>query len=68
MLEKINEHKDEIVKLISIFILLGLICGGCHYINQKFNLNNDNIAEEFLEEVIESKTGLDLDLTPNSKE
>jgi hypothetical protein len=33
-----------------------------------FDLEDDNIAEEFVEEVIEGKTGLDIDLSPNSPE
>ncbi|MDB4726191.1 hypothetical protein OAF54_02050 [bacterium] len=33
-----------------------------------FKLEDDNLAEEFVEEVIESKTGLDLDLSPSSPE
>ena len=28
----------------------------------------DNLAEEIIEEVIEARTGLNLDLTPNSNE
>jgi hypothetical protein len=33
-----------------------------------FKLEDDNEIEEFVEEVIEGKTGLDLDLSPSSPE
>jgi hypothetical protein len=31
-------------------------------------LEDDNVAEEFVEEIIEGQTGLDLDLSPSSPE
>lgn len=40
----------------------------CSAANKQLGLKDDNIAEEVLEEVIESKTGLDLDLTPGTPE
>ena len=49
-------------------IILILILGGCHYLNRKFGLEDDNAIEEFVEERIKEKTGLDLDLTPLTKE
>lgn len=47
---------------------MGAILGGCHYLNQKVGLPDDNVIEELIEELIESKTGLDIDLTPGSPE
>jgi len=43
---------------------MGATFGGCHYINQKLGLRDDNIIEEAIEDLIEAKTGLDIDLTP----
>jgi hypothetical protein len=36
--------------------------------NKVFDLKDDNEIEEFVEEIIEGKTGLDLDLSPSSPE
>ncbi len=40
----------------------------CGSLNEYMGLEDDNIAEEVVEIVIEAKTGLDVDLTPGSKE
>jgi hypothetical protein len=37
-------------------------------LNRKIGLEDDNVIEEFIEERIKEKTGLDLDLTPLSNE
>jgi len=52
---------------VATFILAAL-AGGCSYINQKLGLMDDNVIEESIENVIESKTGLSFDLTPGSEE
>lgn len=54
----------------NITIIIGIIFGvwSCNYINQKLGLPDDNIAEELAEELIEQKTGLDIDLTPGTPE
>jgi len=49
-------------------IVLVLILGGCHYLNEKIGLQDDNVIEEFIEERIKEKTGFDLDLTPLTQE
>jgi len=36
--------------------------------NKVFKLEDDNELEELVEEIIEKKTGMDVDLTPGSKE
>jgi len=55
----------------SILVVLGvtlyLLCG-CSSINKKFGLDDDNMIEELFEDLIEQKTGLDIDLTPGSPE
>lgn len=53
--------------LISLAAIL-LVAVGCSKINQWFGLKDDNPIEEITEKVIESKTGLDIDLTPASPE
>lgn len=53
--------------LISI-IIAGSLMGGCSYANKKMNLEDDHPAEELLERVIKNETGVDVDLSPSSKE
>lgn len=53
-----------------IFVCL-LFCGilsCCSQIEKKMGLAEDNIGEEIVEDVIKGRTGLDIDLTPDSKE
>lgn len=51
-----------------IFVALVLGLAGCSWINEKIGLSDDNPAEEIAEAIIEQKTGLDIDLTPDSPE
>lgn len=37
-------------------------------LSSQFNGKEDNVVEEIAEQVIEEMTGLDIDVTPNSKE
>lgn len=61
--------KENIYMKIGIgCTILILLFGGCHYLNEKIGLKDDNELEEIVEKIIEQKTGLDLDLTPSSKE
>jgi len=48
---------------ISLFIL-----SGCHYINEKAGLPDDNPIEEAAEAIVNDRIGLDLDFTPNTPE
>lgn len=61
-------YREEIMKVILILFAIGAMAGGCSYINQKFSLKDDNPLEEFLEDLIEDQTELDLDLSPLSRE
>lgn len=46
-------------------VICGLIgIGSYHY----FKLPQDNIVEEIAEEIIKKETGIDVDLSPESKE
>ncbi len=52
--------------IISLTVLTGAIVG-CNWKVWK-NYPQDNIVEEIIEEVIESKTGLEIDLSPSTPE
>ena len=45
-----------------IFILFAVV--SCSYLNDKFNLQDDNPIEELVESFIEEKLDVDIDLTP----
>ena len=56
---------------IALIVLLGFVMFGCTYMREgaiEIISTPDNIVEELVEEVIEAKTGLDIDLTPGSPE
>jgi len=52
--------------MIRICLLFWLT--SCSWVNMKMGLPDDNLIEEVAEEVIEAKTGIDIDLTPYSVE
>ena len=52
--------------MIRIFLLFWLT--SCSWVNMKIGLPDDNLIEEVAEEVIEQKTGIDIDLTPYTVE
>ncbi len=55
---------------LALFVI-GACLGGCAIINEKFNLQNDNEAEQLLESIVEFQLGLpadSIDFTPNSHE
>lgn len=54
------------MKFITLYMLLLLT--SCGYINPKLGLSDDNVGEELVEELIELKTGWDIDLSPGSPE
>lgn len=56
--------KYLIIFLISAVIAAG--CGGFHAVNKYAGLQDDNLIEEAIEELIEEKTGVDIDLTPEN--
>lgn len=53
-----------LVKFFISFIILCACVGGCNFINQELGLPNDNPLEQLTEAIIEKKTGLNIDLTP----
>ena len=54
--------------IVLIIPLILYILSSCSYINSKFNLEDDNIAEEIIEQLVESQIGLDIDFSPSSAE
>lgn len=52
-------------KLLYAFCVL---CSGCSPIDQEIGLEDDNVMEEGSEYLIRKYMGLDVDLTPESKE
>jgi hypothetical protein len=55
----------------SILIIIAILAGAAilsSVATKVFKLEDDNTAEEFVEEVIQDQTGLDIDLTPSSPE
>lgn len=57
-----------IIKKKNIMKMLALILAVIIGIGSIYLLGNDNPVEEIAEKVIEEETGIDVDLTPNSKE
>ena len=55
------------VVMMAVGLSMYMLCG-CTSINKKFGLSDENMLEELVEDVIEQKTGLDIDLTPVSPE
>lgn len=54
-------------RLIMVVALCALVFGGCSYFNQKFGLEDDHPLEEAVEDIIEHKTGIEIDLTPEER-
>lgn len=67
---------DEDLKQVWGLLMKGVLClmcvaaflGGCAYFNEKAGLKDDNVAEDFLEDMVEFHLGLpkeSLDFTPD---
>ena len=66
-----GNFKEVVVIIMKLFLLTFLIICftfSCSYLNRKLGLEDDHIVEEILEKGIEEKTGLDVDLTPETAE
>ena len=50
------------------FFILSFMLVACSQVEEKLGLPEDNFIEEIIEEVIEQKTGIDIDLTPSTPE
>lgn len=54
--------------LLLCLVVAAAFFGGCSTLNKKLGLSDDNIIEEAIEHQIEDKTGIDLDLSPETPE
>lgn len=61
---------DKVVKMSVAVCLLSMLsfCNACTFLNKKAGLKDDNIIEESIEAVIQSQTGISVDLSPDSPE
>ena len=54
---------------ITIFCsVIAIMLGACSYANKKLGQEDDWWGEELLEEAIEDRIGIEIDLTPTSRE
>lgn len=53
--------------LIKIALILGAL-GAFGVAKYYFRMADDNVIEEYAEQIIEQQTGIDVDLTPSSQE
>jgi len=67
ILEKLDMKKVA-MRLMFVVVAIMFVTGACSILNKQVGLDDDHPAEELLEEVIKAQTGMDLDLTPESKE
>lgn len=58
----------SIIFLTILAILCFTSCGVVQKLDDMLGVPDDNVVEEMVENVIESKTGIDFDLTPRSPE
>ena len=55
----------EIVLKLGIMLVVALVgLAGCSALNRKAGLKNDNLIESCAEDMLKSRTGLDIDLSP----
>lgn len=54
--------------LFYIYILILILVISWVYIDDYFNLKDENVVEEIIENIIERNTNINLDLTPDSPE
>jgi len=66
--EDIKKIERLLMKSIIAFIFIGCAVAGCSYFNKKIGQEDDWFGEEFVERIIENETGIDIDLSPSSKE
>lgn len=55
------------MRVLAAIVLCSLAFDGCTRINARLGLKQDNIFEELIEEIIEAKIGVDIDLTPENE-
>lgn len=53
--------------LIGAFVIM-FGSAGCQYLVDRYNLPEDSVVEEIIEDVIEKEVGVQIDLTPDTPE
>jgi len=59
---------DIMCRVLVGLVLVGSLVGGCSALNKRLGLKDDNPVEEYIEEQIEDHTGIEIDLSGDSKE
>ncbi len=52
------------VRMVVGFLIAMAFIGGCSYLNEKAGIPDDNVFEQMIEDHIEFRTGIEIDLTP----
>ena len=70
MLTKRLETFDYMLLIVSLLLAVCFLISinSCSYANKKFGLKDDNVAEELVEDIILIKTGVSIDLSPDTPE
>lgn len=63
---KLTATQKIMLRLAGILLFIAAATVSCSVLNRNLGLDDDNIGEEIIEELIQYKTGIDLDLTPDS--
>lgn len=63
-----NKYGEAIMQVAALILSLLAAFGAVHYFNNIVGVRDDNLAEEYIEDRIQSQTGIDIDLTPQSPE
>jgi len=66
--KNVDSNINYILAATIAFVLVSALILGCTYLNQRLGIKDDSIGEELIEEIIESQTGINFDLTPLSPE
>ena len=62
-----GNSKKRGIATLAIIVSVTILCAVIGIVSDKY-LGDDNLVEEESEQIIKNETGLDIDLTPKSKE
>lgn len=60
--------KEIVTKITLALLVIMAVVGGCSVVNRKLGLQDDHAIEEAVEDHIKDRVGIDVDLTPGSRE
>lgn len=63
-----QKSDDLMFKVFMTCTTVGILTLGCSLIYERWDIQDDNLVEEFAEELIQARTGWDVDITPWSAE